>query len=211
MVFGNAETDYRKQNTAWTHLSLLWSVNLTLFPRMSLFENIATNSERLCPFPFTFNLFHLMQTSGIALLHLLSLAGVMYIRISQLYWRSLRRVFTVCDCALAQALSHSSAVMYSCKSALHALSLFTDISEDSPTSSFCILEIKPFPWQSFTIIFSTIYRIGIDSDWFCCVLVKSLRCKYLKELAASYAIFDSNFVRWHQMFTVRTVKISYFL
>ena len=75
-----------------------------------------------------------MQTSDMALLHLFGLSGVMYMCINQLYWRSLRRVFTVCDCALAQDLSHSSAVMYSCTSAIHSLSLFTDISEDSPTS-----------------------------------------------------------------------------
>lgn len=115
-----------------------------------------------------------------SLLNLLSLTGVIYKRINQLYCRNLKRVFTVCNCALVHALSHSSMEIFSCRSSLQDSSFFTDVSEDSPTSSSYILEIKPLPWQSFTIISSSVDGLGMDKDCFYCVLIRSLNCKYLK-------------------------------
>ena len=67
-----------------------------------------------CAFSFS----HLIQTSGIAVLYLLSFSGVLYARINQLYCSNFKRVLVVLECALKNASSRFSIGIASCKSSL---------------------------------------------------------------------------------------------
>lgn len=94
---------------------------------------------------------------------------------NQLYCKKSKWVFTVCDCALAQVLSHSSMERFSCKSSLQDSSFFTDVSGEASTSSLYTLEVKPLHHHFFECWYT-----WNGQGLVCCVLIKSLSCKCLK-------------------------------
>lgn len=119
--------------------------------------------------------------SGKAVLYLFSFSGVASILINQFYFNNLRRELIVWDWAFVHALSQSLIVMSSSGSSLQASNFFIEDSGDSATRRFHSLETMPLPKQSPVISFSICDRVGMNSVWSCCVLIKFLPCKYLKK------------------------------
>ena len=151
--------------------------------------------------PFSFS--HLIQTSGIALLYLLSFL------INQLYCNTFRRVLVVLHCALEHASSHFSIGIASCRSSLHASSCPADVSVLPSTWHLYILDIKPLPKQFTFISFSMVDISGIHNVWFWCVLMKFLNCRYFKKMITGYVKFINHFSKCQQHL-LRVVKVSYF-
>ena len=121
--------------------------------RMFVFLYIAKYNGKMFPFSFS----HLIQTSGIALLYLLSFL------INQLYCNTFRRVLVVLHCALEHASSHFSIGIASCRSSLHASSCPADVSVLPSTWHLYILDIKPLPKQFILINFSMVDISGIHN------------------------------------------------
>lgn len=112
-----------------------------------------------------------MHISGMALLYLLRFLGVIYVRINQMYCSHFKQVLIVFDCALMHALSHSPIEIFSCRSFVHASSLFTDVSVHLSSRHFYILEIKPLSKQFMVIKFKPMGFINTCSKEFTCCLM----------------------------------------